>query len=263
MSGPGRKTTSASSQAPGTRGSCNSRSGSGSRQLGFVFRTWGGKRKGAGRKPSGRRAGVSHRTRPALASRFPVHVGLRVRDDLPNLRGKTCLAAIRKAFAAGANRGTFRLVHYSVQKDHIHLVCEAAGAAALSRGMQGLCIRVARSLNKALGRKGKVFADRFFSRILRTPQETRAALNYVLRNMHRHARKESRVVDRRRLDRCSSSGFFDGWRGFGPGWHRAPGPGDPVAAPHTWLLRKGWRRHGLLNPAAAPAPHWAPSRLRD
>ena len=252
MSSPEKKTTRTPRRARRSR----------PRQLGFAFRTWGGKRKGAGRKPSGRRAGVSHRTRPALASRFPVHVGLRVKDDLPNLRGKDRLRAIRKAFAAGANRDGFRLVHYSVQNDHIHLVCEAAGAVALSRGMQGLCIRMARGLNKTLGRKGKIFAGRFFSRILRTPQETRAALNYVLRNMHRHARKESRVVDRRRLDPCSSSKFFDGWRGFGPNWHQKPGAGDPVAAPRTWLLQKGWRRHGLLDPAAAPASHWVPSRAR-
>src|SRR5262249_22714935 len=73
--------------------------------------------------------------------------------------------------------------HFSVQSDHIHLLVEADEPAALVRGMQGLAIRVAKSVNRALKRCGAVWADRFHARTLRTPREVRNALVYVLNNV--------------------------------------------------------------------------------
>jgi hypothetical protein len=59
---------------------------------------------------------------------------------------------------------------------HIHLIVEAKDRELLSRGMQGLVIRMARQLNKALGRTGRVSADRYFARALKTPREVRRAV---------------------------------------------------------------------------------------
>ena len=102
--------------------------------LPFRHRNWGGQRKGAGRRPSGAAAGVSHRRRAALASRFPVHVTTRLQQGLPSLRCKGVYAALRAAFAAGGNRAGFRLVHYSVQRNHLHMIVESTNARSLSRG---------------------------------------------------------------------------------------------------------------------------------
>ncbi len=140
-----------------------------SRQELFEFKSWGGARKGAGRKRKGERAHVSHRTREKLASRFPLHVTTRLRAGLPSLRRVRERRVLERAFAAGSDRFGFRLTEYSIQSNHVHLLVEAKDRNALTRGMQGLSIRVAKALNKLWGRKGKVFADRYHDRILRTP----------------------------------------------------------------------------------------------
>jgi hypothetical protein len=48
--------------------------------------------------------------------------------------------------------------------------------------VRGLAIRVARAVNRALGRRGRVFADRYHARALTTPRAVRHALVYVLMN---------------------------------------------------------------------------------
>ncbi len=113
-----------------------------SRQIEMTFRGWGGKRRGAGRKPAGRKALGSRRRRPALVSRHPVLVTLRVREDVWNLRTKRSYKVIRRAFVAGCSRDGFRVTQFSIQKNHLHLIAEARDETHLSRGMQGLSILI-------------------------------------------------------------------------------------------------------------------------
>ena len=128
--------------------------------------TWGGKRAGAGRRRKSPLRRVSHRRRPEHAPRLPQHAVLRVRPDAPGLRGREVFRAVRAALVAGAAKAGFRLVHFSVQGNHLHLVVEAGDKVALSRGMQGLAVRLARAVNRAAGREGRVFADHYFAREL-------------------------------------------------------------------------------------------------
>ncbi len=199
---------------------------------------WGGSRDGAGRKPLGARAGVPHRRKGALAKQYPVHVTTRIAEGLASLRRKGERAVLEGAFRSGCERFGFRLVHYAVLGNHLHFVVEARDRWALFRGLVGLLTRIARRLNKAWGRRGQVFPDRFHERILRTPREVKNVLRYVLHNAARHGYS----VPERRPDLCSSGDWFDGWRDFAAAF---PDPW-PVAAARTWLLRVGWRRHGLF-----------------
>ena len=157
-----------------------------SRQTAFVFRTWGGKRKGAGRKrkDGGTQKGVTHRPRPSLARRLPVHVTMRMHEHVCNLRTRRCFQVLERAFMKGGNRFGFRLIHYAVMGNHIHLLVEAEDRRALSRGMQGLSVRIARALNVVMKRRGTVLADRYHARILRTLAEVRNVRNYLLGNAH-------------------------------------------------------------------------------
>ena len=158
-----------------------SRPGGVHRQLGLTFRSWGGRRPGAGR-PQRPDRGASHLRRPSLASRHPLHVSLSVEKDLPSLRSPRLYRLLEDCLGAGKERFGFRLVHFAVQKHHLHLIVEAKDAQALARAIKGLGVRIARRLNAALGRRGRVFSDRYFARALRTPRETWAAVRYVLRN---------------------------------------------------------------------------------
>ena len=215
------------------------------KQVAFEFPCgWGGRRKGAGRKPKGERAGVSHRTRARLASCFPVHVTLRLERGLPSLRRRREHRVLLAAFHAGCERGGFRLVHFSVLSNHLHLLVEGKSREALSRGIQGLAVRIARGLNRLWSRMGRVFADRYHERILRSPREVWSALRYVLNN----ARKHGAWFTRGEPDPYSSGRWFDGWRERG-----ARTAGDSaLARARTWMLRKGWRRHGLLRVDSVP-----------
>ena len=220
------------------------------KQTTFRYRTWGGLREGAGRK-RGPRQCIPHRARPPLPSRFPVHVTLKVGRDLPSLRRLDLFEVIRLCLELGKDRFGFRVVHFSVQGNHIHLICEANGREALTRGAKGLCVRLARRLNSALGRKGQVFPERYHARILRTPTEVHRCLLYVLLNARRHAAQQGRRLPYNFLDPCSSAFHFDGWRGVKV--TPAPGRPPPVARAHTWLLRKGWLQvEGPINPRTVP-----------
>ena len=207
------------------------------RQHALAFRAWGGARCGAGRKRKGPRAPVSHRARPRHSAGEPLHVTVRLREELPSLRRREVRQAVAGAFARGRERFGFRLVHFSLQSNHLHLIAEAGDRRALSRGMQGLLVRVARALNALWGRAGSVFSDRFHARALRTPREVRAALVYVFQNARRHG---IRLVG---IDPFSSGAWFDGWRERGRIAGALPAI---VAAARTWLLCEGWRRHGPI-----------------
>ena len=115
-----------------------------------------------------------------------MHVTWRMRQGVWGLRTRRCFGALARAFWGGANRFGFRLVHYSVQGNHVHLLVEAEDERALSRGMNGLGVRVARGLNRVMGRKGKVLDDRYHGHVLRTPTEVRRARAYLLQNAERH-----------------------------------------------------------------------------
>src|SRR5262249_37147987 len=123
-----------------------------------------------------------------------------------------------------------------------------ADASSLARGMMALGARIARALNRTFGRRGRVLAERFYARILRTPREVRNALAYVLLNSRRHARRGWSGL---RVDPASSGQWFDGWR-WQPLLHHANVSAMPVTRPRTWLLAIGWRRHGLIDPDEIP-----------
>jgi REP-associated tyrosine transposase len=196
-------------------------------------RTWGGRRTGAGRKPSHPRANVSHAPRPAHDPRNPIHVTLRATYGLKSLRSEPAFPALRRALSA-ANRADFRVVHFSVQTDHVHLIVEADSADGLRRGINGLACRSALALNRVWRRSGNVWGDRYHARALTTPREVRNGLIYVLLNFRKHLRAAPAVDPR------SSGSWFDGWS-HQPTRGRQP---SPVAPPQSWLATIGWRRAG-------------------
>jgi putative transposase len=194
---------------------------------------WGGARAGAGRKRVAARPSPPHRSRAPHEARWPVHVTLRARDALPSLRSARVFPVLRRSLAA-SHKAAFRVLHFSVQSDHIHLVVEGDAPVALVRGVQGLAGRCAKAVNRAVGRRGRVWSSRHHRHALRTPTEARRGLVYVLLNFRKHLRAAPGVDPR------SSGAWFDGWRTPAP----APRDASPVEPPKTWLAAVGWRRVG-------------------
>ena len=220
-------------------------------QLPIAFRPGrGGKRSGAGRKSRSTGSCVPHRARQRLAARYPVHITMKLRRELGSLRTKRKVAVIRRSAAAARARFGARIVHWSVQRDHIHAIVEAKNASALARAVQGFSIRVAKGLNRLLGRRGAAFADRYHVHILKTPREVRNALAYVLNNARRHAAKCGQYVAGTFVDPFSTWALFDGW--IDAPARPPPDANSAASPPRTWLLRIGWQRHGLLSIREVP-----------
>jgi hypothetical protein len=153
-------------------------------------------------------------------------------------------ARLERSFAATSNDG-FRLLQFSVQSDHLHLLVEADTPTKFTCGVQGLAVRTAKAINRVLRRRGRLWADRFHAHVLRTPREVRNALVYVLNNARKH------VPGLHGLDPRSSARFFDGWRTT---TIRQVFAKMPVATPRTWLAAVGWRQRGLIDVDEAPRP---------
>ncbi len=224
------------------------------KQLDLAFpKTWGGRREGAGRKPRPGRPSVPHRSRAIHRARWPVHVTLRAREGLPPFREQALFSALRDAIRKASRsrrvgRG-FRVLHFSVQRDHLHLIIEASDNSVMARGMRGLGVRVARAVNRVLDCAGQVIGERFHARELRSPREVRNALVYVLMNFRKHGRPlgPGREMS---VDVFSSAPWFDGFReGIGP---PAKLGSSPVVRPETWLASTGWRRRGLISVFESP-----------
>ena len=162
---------------------------------------------------------VSHLERPKFEKIMPAHVTLRIANDIPSLRSSRRFQLVRGCFASVLARPGMRLVEFTVLSNHLHLIVEADNSRELSRGMQGLCVRLARALNDALKRSGRVFADHFHSELLRSPTRLVNAIRYVLGNAEHHYGEAG-------ADHCSSE---------------APRAAEVLAGPDGWLLRVGWQ----------------------
>jgi putative transposase len=232
-----------------------------SRQLALSFPSWGGRRSGAGR-PACRRPRVAHRARPEHRPYHPYHpVHVTLRSAFRPLRSAFVFPTVRAAIADSNRRapGRFRIVHFSVQTDHLHLLVEAADKRALSSGLRGLSIRIARRVNALVDRRGRVWADRWHGHVLTSPRATRRALTYVLANFRKHNPSASAVVDS-----FSSAPHFNGFREYGrptpiqsdvhaPPRARVPADEPANVRPLTWLLRVGWLRAGPISIYDAPS----------
>jgi REP element-mobilizing transposase RayT len=203
-----------------------------SRQLSLPLRKRGGRRKGAGRPrtrphPGLLGPGVPHLRREAFPARYPVHVTLRVQQGVGYLRGYQRAKVVEDALREARERFGVRIVHYSIQGNHLHLIVEADNRRALSRAMQGLATRIARRLNALAHRRGSVFVDRYHAHILSSRRAVAHAVRYVLGNYRHHTREHLPP----RWDDALSSARYS---------RTAPDEDAPVTRPRTWLLRIGW-----------------------
>src|SRR5712692_7208653 len=205
------------------------------RQPELVFRTWGGKRAGAGRKRHTNE--LPHVARPELHSNHPQHVTIRVRPDVISLRRSKSFAAVKRALKTCREQFGARICQWVVLGNHLHILIEAEDRIALGRAIKGLNVRLAKELNRLMGRKGRVIADRYHVRALKTPTEVRNALLYLARNARKHGFTKSPLPDR-----------YSSWVNL-----------DLMAQPHTWLLRCGFKRAGPVAEmmcAASRQPVW-------
>jgi putative transposase len=190
-------------------------------------------------------ANVRHRTRAVHSYWNPLHVTMRAERGLPSFRAETLFAAFERAVRR-TRRDDFRVVEFSVQDDHLHLIVEAHDNDALARGMKSFSVRANRLFNAALGRgRGRVWGDRYHRRDLTSARQVRNALVYCLQNYKKHQRVTSGAP---RIDPCSSARWFQGWTAIR---QHDDGP-RPTEEAGTVLLRTAWQKHGFIHSGEAP-----------
>jgi REP element-mobilizing transposase RayT len=193
--------------------------------------------------------------RPELTPDRPVHVAIRVRDGTVRLRYKQCFRIVRQALVAASQKIRFRLIAYSVQTNHLHLIAEADDKFALSRAMRSLSIRIAKRINQLMHARGKRIRNRYMLSVLRTKCDVQRALAYVLNNRRRHAAQSRRRLRDRWIDPCSSAVWFQDWaRPPLATWDPCPDLPRGTVEPQSVLLRHGWKAHGLIDPSYVPGP---------
>ncbi len=198
----------------------------------------------------------------------PVHVVSRVAPDVGWLRKRDLYRAIRKATVVAAKRDDMRIVHASIQGTHLHLLVETEDERVLASGMKGFQGSAAKAINRALSRRrgvprrGPVFPDRYHAEVIRSPRQARHAISYVINNWRKHGEHRRVHALAWTIDPFSSGVTFDGWREHGvrgAPWTWPEGY-EPllVRAPRSWLLRVGWRRHGLVSETETPGKFLVP-----
>jgi len=182
-----------------------------------------------------------------------MHVTVRMRRDVAKLRNYDLVKVLKRAFLGGCDKGAFRICQFSIQTNHIHLICEADDNVALARGIQGWAVRIARGINRKLGRRGSLFADRYHVEVITMPKQMRNAYCYVLQNARHHRIEVGHSCHG--IDPFSSGWWFDGWTR--DDWRSGLSPPErPTVAPaRSWLATTGWRRHGTIGVTESPAEH--------
>ncbi len=190
-------------------------------------------------------ANVRHRERAVHKWWNPLHVTMRAKRGLPSFRAQTLYEAFERAVRR-TRRDDFRVVEFSVQDDHLHLIVEADDNDALARGMKSFSVRANRLFNAASKRgRGQVWADRYHRRDLTNASQVRNALVYCLQNYKKHQRITSGAM---RIDPCSSARWFDGWTAIR---QHDDGP-RPTPVARTVLLKTAWQKHGFIHPGERP-----------
>jgi putative transposase len=193
-------------------------------QTNLVFRTHGGARKNAGRKRVDPDS-VIHYARAKFSRPMAVHVVLTMAKAVYNLRSRRSFTVIARSLFKSSGRFGSSVIEFAVQGDHIHLLLQTASSQMLTKAVQGLEVRIARGLNRMMKRSGKVFADRYFVVILKTPSQVRNARHYVRNNFRKH-------LAQYRPDVKLPSTFVDPYSSQSPlvvGW---------LPAPTIWIFSK-------------------------
>jgi REP element-mobilizing transposase RayT len=228
----------------------------------FRPRTDKRRRKRAGRKPKGARAGARHDTRPVVKPQHALHVVMRVVPAVGNMRRRSLYKAMRDATITAALREQIRIVHISIQRTHVHMLVEAENKLALARGMQGFQISAARNINTALAigarrRRGTVFADRYHLEVITSPTRAHHAIRYIVNNWRKHREDRDGLARTWLVDPYSTGILFPDWKELADKAMMWPlrETYDPliVRTPASWLLREGWKRAGSISVHDVPS----------
>ena len=143
--------------------------------------------KNAGR-PAIHDKGIRHRKREEIKRARPLHLTIKL--NRAQMQNKMILKHLKHSIKRGRLKG-LRIIHFSLQNDHVHLYAESESNLILTQGMKALGVSFAKRINKHFKTKGQVYKTRFHLRVLRSASEAKNVINYILKNGVKHNRTKS------------------------------------------------------------------------
>lgn len=140
--------------------------------------------KHAGR-PAKNDAGIRHTKRPDLTRPSSLHLTVKIEKSKANLKNKNVLAILKKAIF-NARRQGLKVIHYSLEYDHIHLIIEADNNRTLGKGMQAFGVTLAKAINRMRKVKGQVYKHRYHFRQITSSRQLKNVMTYIFNNGVKH-----------------------------------------------------------------------------
>ena len=143
--------------------------------------------KNAGR-PAIHDIGIRHCRRAEINRPRPLHLTIKL--NKAQIQNKTILKHLKYAISRGRLQG-LRIIHFSLEHDHVHLYAESDSNVILTKSMKALGVSFAKRLNNFFKSRGQVYKTRFHLRILRSASEVKNVINYILKNGIKHKKAKS------------------------------------------------------------------------
>lgn len=145
-------------------------------------------------KSAGRKAfhdpGIRHTARPVLTKPSSLHLTIKVQKIKADIKNKMILTMLKKAIL-NARRMGLKVIHYSLEYDHVHLLIEADNNVILGKGMQSLGVTLSKAINRTKRIKGRVYKHRYHFRKINSARELKNVMFYIFNNGVKHGASKS------------------------------------------------------------------------
>ncbi|MGZ3789032.1 MAG: transposase [Bacteriovorax sp.] len=140
--------------------------------------------KGAGR-PAIHDIGIRHSSRPFLKKPSSLHLTVKIKKNRADMKNKSVLGLLKRAIK-NARRQGLKVIHYSLEYDHVHLLIEADNNYILGKGMQAFGVTLSKAINRMRKLKGGVYKHRYHFRHISSARELKNVMNYIFTNGLKH-----------------------------------------------------------------------------
>ncbi len=146
-------------------------------------------RKGAGR-PALHDPGIRHTNRPHIKKPASLHLTIKVKKKKAEIKNKSVLKILKRAILNARKQG-LRVIHFSLEYDHVHLLIEADNNLILGKGMQAFGVTLSKAINRLKKLKGGVYKHRYHFRQISSTRELKIVMNYIFTNGLKHGTAKS------------------------------------------------------------------------
>lgn len=140
-------------------------------------------------RKAGRKAihdpGIRHTHRPVFKKPASLHLTIKIAKEKSNLKNKEVLSILKRAILNSRKMG-LRVIHFTLEYDHIHLLIEAENNHLLGKGMQSFGVTLSKAINKLKKTSGQVYRHRYHFRKITSARQLKNVMNYIFRNGLKH-----------------------------------------------------------------------------